>query len=144
MSGKPSPSSSISSTVPCGNGSRSRIVVGDLCMALALISDPDLDNRLLLSLCRLAWLFLLCPASSHPLLPKLPRQMSDRVGAFEATSPVADHMPEGRLDSMNFGDAPRMRPDAPDVPRARPSRDGEDGEDGGGEVFEALGVAMML
>ena len=70
--------------------------------------------------------------------------MSDRVGALEAASPVADHMPDGRLDSMNFSDAPRMRPDAPEGPRARPSRAGKDGEDGGREECGPFGVAMMV
>lgn len=117
MSGKPSSSPTASSTVPRVKCSRTGTIVGDLDLPVALCSEPVLDNRVLLSLCTL---FLLCPSSSHPLLPKLPRRMSDSAGALETASPVADHMPEGRLDSMNFMDALRRRPEAPDAPRGRP------------------------
>ena len=115
ISGKPSSSLSISSTVPAGRG----LATGDVDnlgpeSPLDSFLSPWLVVLFLLALSRL------CPSSSHPLLPKLPRRISASEGAFAAASPVAAHIPLGGLDSMNLRDAPRSRlPDAeaPELPR---------------------------
>lgn len=62
-------------------------------------------------LARLSALYL-CDSSFHPVELNEPLRISARVGAFDATLPVAAHMPGGGDASMSFMLAVRIRLDA--------------------------------